>query len=224
MCGRFLLISDPAVIASEFGIDAIFAPCRTGYNIAPGSDISVIVSRGTRRLTACRWGFVSLRPHQGVGPGRPVINARAETVATKLLFRDAFRKRRCLIPADGYYEWQRQGNRKKPFFIGNTAKRPFGLAGVYDAGSGRGDVCVSTCAIITTEPNDRVRFIHDRMPAIITRENYAQWLGEGNSDSDRLVSLLRPLPAEFTECYAVSPFVNNTRNDSPACICPGDQE
>jgi len=224
MCGRFILISDLAIITGEFGIDTMDVPCRTGYNIAPGSDIAAVVSTGTRRLTAFHWGFVLPRPYQDSGLVRPVINARAETVATKPLFRDALRKRRCLIPADGYYEWKRKGGTKHPFFIRNTVKRPFGFAGIYETGSQDANTSLSTCAIITTEPNERLRPIHDRMPAIITRENYAQWLGEENVRPDRLASLLRPLPSEFTEFYAVSSFVNNPRNDSPACIDPGDRK
>jgi putative SOS response-associated peptidase YedK len=166
-----------------------------------------------------RWGLV---PYWATDPalGARLINARAETLTTKAAFKEAFKKRRCLVVADGFFEWRKQGQTKLPLYIHLEPERPFGFAGLYETWfSPLGEKLV-TCTIITTEPNELVQPIHDRMPVILPKKAEDFWLDSSVEDHTRLLDLLRPYPAAEMGAYAVSQLVNSVKNDSSECIEP----
>jgi len=220
MCGRFTRASKPRLVAEELGVtvdDALAATPR--YNVCPGEAI-LVVARGRDELRAgwMRWGLVpwfARDPHAGPRS----INARAETLATARPFRDAFRRRRCLIVADGFYEWRRAGADRVPYFIRLRSRRPFVMAGVWDRWTPPDGAPLLTCAIVTCTANGVLAPIHDRMPVIVPREARDAWLAPGE-DASTLASVLRPYPDEALEAYAVSRLVNSPRNDAPECILP----
>ena len=174
---------------------------------------------GSRELVRLHWGLVpSWAKEEAIGSR--LINARAETVTEKPAFRAAFRSRRCLVLADGFYEWQRLGTRKQPYFISFRDRRPFAFAGLWErwqSGSGRS---VESCTIITTSANEAVAPVHDRMPVILDPHDHAAWLDTGSKESGDLIHLLRPQPSEAMEAFPVSLLVNNPANDLPACREP----
>jgi len=222
MCGRFTLASSLTTVAQRFGVpiptaeSAVWTP---HYNIAPTQTVIVVNDDGTRHLTQMRWGLI---PSWAKDPaiGNRMINARAETVATKPAFRVALRKRRCLIPADGFYEWQPVGRRKQPVYITLKSREPFSFAGLWEAWTSPDGETIKTCTIITTEANDLLKPIHDRMPVILTREAEGVWLDPMIQDPARLLPLLVPYPAEEMEAYPVSTTVNNPAHDGPECVSP----
>jgi putative SOS response-associated peptidase YedK len=214
MCGRFVLFSAFDVIAQVFGL----APGGTlpppSYNVTPGKEIAIIVDKGRGRLlTACMWGFV---PPWGrdIKEGHRMINARAESVAEKPSFREAFLDNRCLVVADGFYEWRSEGGTRKPVYVKLRTGRPFGMAGIYNPWTVPGGRTVCTTTIITTEANDLLRPVHGRMPAILPEDSAALWLNGKIRERERLLSLLSALPADELEMYAVSTRVNSPKNDS----------
>jgi putative SOS response-associated peptidase YedK len=150
--------------------------------------------------------------------GARMINARAETLAEKPAFRSAFRARRCLVVADGFYEWQKLGTRKQPHFIAFRDGRPFAFAGLWESWRGEGSEQVESCTIVTTEANELLSPIHDRMPVILDPDDFAHWIDPGERDTGRLAGLLKPYPAGPLHAYPVSLLVNNPANDSPACV------
>ena len=185
-------------------------PAFTGsYNVTPSAEIPVIRYHPKRELAVCHWGFI---PHWVKEPALKPINARAETLTVKPYFRDAFRQRRCLIPANGYYEWQVEAGRKQPYFIRMKGADLFSFAGVWSSWRGP-DGPVESCVIITTAAKEELVEIHDRMPAIIEPDNYDAWLNEGDE------ALLRP-DAGGMEAFPVSSQVNNLRNQGEALIQP----
>jgi putative SOS response-associated peptidase YedK len=214
MCGRFALHAHPRVIALQFALSA--APeIAPRYNIAPTTDVLVVRAGDGGRLAArVRWGLV---PRWARDPaiGGKLNNARAETVAEKPSFRDAFRRRRCLIPASGFYEWRREGERKQPYYVYPANGEVFAFAGLWESWRGEG-AALETCAIVTTEANAVMAPIHDRMPVIVARADYARWLdcAPGNDVSD----LLRPADAAAIAVRRVSRAVNNARNENAALI------
>src|SRR5574337_1202802 len=200
MCGRFSLTTSLGAVALRFGV-------RTGledagdvsrYNIAPTQTVIVVGDDGTRYLTQMRWGLI---PSWAKDPaiGNRMINARAETVATRPAFRVALRKRRCLVVADGFYEWQERLRGKQPYYLAIKSCEPFGFAGLWDAWTSPDGEEIRSCTIITTEANELLLPIHDRMPVILTREAEAIWLDPAFQDPTRLLLLLRPYPAEDME-------------------------
>jgi len=207
MCGRFVLLTDLSVIVERFGIREIACEYRPDADIAPGRPIAAVVHDSINRLVSFRWGFV---PSWAKDPsvGSRLFNARAETIAQKPSFRNAFQKRRCLIPADGFYEWQKLEKGKRPFRFSLQSGRPFGLAGIYETWLPPGGARMDTCAIITTEPNWLIRPIHDRMPVIVPKEGEAAWLDPANRDREGLLAMLRPYPAEEMLMAAVAGSVS----------------
>lgn len=226
MCGRFALLTPTETLVDVLGIDAPVAmpPSVPRYNIAPTQPVLAAYtdSHGRRALTFFQWGLI---PSWAKDPafGAKLINARAETVADKPSFRNAFKRRRCLIPADGFYEWQKTDGRKQPMFIHPTDPRPFAFAGLWESWQDREGSHLQTCTILTIHANELMRPIHDRMPVILEPDDFAHWLDPGPNPDDAL-HLLRPYPAEKMATYAVSTAVNNARNDSPACIQPLHQD
>lgn len=218
MCGRYTL-TQTGQLPAVFEISEIRIPPR--FNIAPTQSVPVVrLSEDRGRFLDClSWGLV---PSWAKNPsmGARMINARSETVEKKPSFRDAFRRRRCLVPADGFYEWKKLSGGKVPHFIGMSDRSLFAFAGLWESNN-RGDHQLETFTILTCQPNDLLAEIHDRMPVILPCEHYGRWL-DPSSDAGLLNSLLAPYPAKEMTTYPVSRLVNSPRNDGPACIEPVD--
>ncbi len=192
------------------------------YNIAPTQEVLVVVqdpANAKRQAWRYRWGLI---PSWAKDPavGNQLINAQAETAATKPAFRVAFRKRRCLILADGFFEWKKENRHMQPFHIRLHDGRPFAFAGLWERWEGLEGKAIHSCTILTTTPNDLLRPLHHRMAVIIGPEDYDLWLDPAIQGVDRLQPLLRPYPAEAMTAYPVSSRVNNPANDSPSCVEP----
>jgi putative SOS response-associated peptidase YedK len=223
MCGRFVRRASPKDIAELFDVmvpEPADLPPR--YNIAPSQPVAAVRIRpheACRELVNLRWGLI---PWFADDPkiGNRLINARAETAATKPSFRNAFRTRRCLIPATGFYEWQkREGTKQKqPFHVTLKHEQLFAFAGLWDVWHDPHGEVIESCTIVTTDANELMRPIHDRMPVILPRANYAQWLDPKLQDPETLAPLLRPFPADQMTADAVSTFVNAPQNEGPQCI------
>lgn len=195
MCGRFILLTDLSVIIRSFDIQKVACEYRPGNNISPGQEIAAVLRKDHQNiLVDFQWGLI---PSCANDPsiGNKMINARAETITEKPSFRSAFKKRRCLIPADGFYEWQKLGKIKQPFRFSLKSGEPFGFAGLYESWMSPEQKPVNTCTIITTEPNDLLRPIHDRMPVILPKDKEAYWMDPQNQDQKGLMSILKPYPA-----------------------------
>jgi putative SOS response-associated peptidase YedK len=215
MCGRFTQTALERY-AELFGASAgIFL--RPSYNIAPSQQIVVCrrVDMGWRELVLLRWGLI---PHWAKDPrtGYSMINARAETVADKPAYRDAFKKRRCLIPTDGFYEWKPGKPRKQPYFIHRQDGEPFAFAGLWEHWEQEG-YAIDSCTIIVTQANKLITPIHDRMPVILPPEHFEQWLDPGQN-KDALLSLLKPCADREMEAYPVGLAVNKPENNGPGLI------
>jgi putative SOS response-associated peptidase YedK len=219
MCGRYTLTTPNEALEAEFELGALPEGLRPRYNIAPTQEVAVVPNRPERRLELFRWGLV---PSWAKDPaiGNRMINARAETLPEKPSFRTALLRRRCLIPADGFYEWKKEGGRKTPMYIRLKSRRPFAFAGLWEVWTPPGGEPLHTCTIITTAPNDLCAAIHDRMPAILPPDAWARWLAPEPQGAQALVPLLTPFPAELMEAYPVQPLVNSPANDLPECILP----
>lgn len=194
MCGRFVLMSNLADIEREFSLQQVACDYRPSNNILPGQDVFAVIHDGITRLTSFRWGLI---PPWAKDPsiGRRLINARAETLQEKPSFKNAFKKRRCLIIADGFYESLKEGKRKTPFLFRLKSGKPFGFAGLYETWTSPQRECVRTCTIITTEPNELIKPIHSRMPVIIPKQYESLWIHPSAENVPLLTSLLQPYPA-----------------------------
>lgn len=200
MCGRFVLITDLSVIAREFDISGPSVHFSPSRNISPGQHIPAVFSSDHGNwLASYLWGLI---PFWAKDPsiGAKLFNARAETVSQKPSFKNAFAKRRCLIPADGFYEWKKEGNKKIPYFFGLKSGSPFYLAGLYETWKAPDQKLVETCTIITTGANDVVKPIHDRMPVIVPKVAQELWLNPDIKDPSRLLDILKPYPSEEMDC------------------------
>lgn len=192
------------------------------YNIAPTQQVPVVrvaPDSGEREMTLLRWGLIPSWA-KDASIGNRLINARAETVASKPAFRAAFKRRRCLVPADGYYEWQKVGSKKQPYLIQRQDGAPFAFAGLWESWHADRPDAVETFTIITTDANEATTAIHDRMPVILDEEDYAMWLDPEFEGREALESLLRPYPGEALQLTPVSTYVNNPRHEDPRCIEP----
>ena len=218
MCGRFTLVS-PFVAVTERFHAAAPQDFRPRYNIAPGQDVLCVIRDGENRIEHLRWGLI---PFWAKDPaiGNRLINVRAETVAEKPSFRSAFAKRRCLVVADGFYEWRPEGKRKVPVYVFLKSKKPFGFAGLYENWKDPGGREIRTCTIITTEANDLVRPIHDRMPVILPEGVEDRWLDPSEGSRERLQAILTPYPAGEMAAFDVTSIVNSAAHDAPDCITP----
>ena len=219
MCGRFNQTASGEEVAEAFGLDE--APeLAPRYNIAPTQPVAVIgvqPKTGRRGLAQLSWGLV---PRDALGKERGFINARSETASAKPAFSDAFAHRRCLIPATGFYEWQKlDARRRQPWLIRLAAPGPFAFAGLWEPAAALPGA-KPTCTILTTEPNELARPIHDRMPVILAPADYALWLDPALEVAAELRPLLRPFPAAAMTAYPVSTRVNNPAFDDPACLAP----
>jgi putative SOS response-associated peptidase YedK len=224
MCGRFALKTPPLKIQEHFYLpEEVDLPPR--YNIAPSQNIAVVrqlPGNSFRNLNLLRWGLVPFWAGD-IKIGHRLINARGETVSEKPSFRAAFRKRRCLIPADGFYEWLHTGSTKQPMFLQLTGATLFSFAGLWESWTGPDGSRLESCTIITTKPNALIRHVHDRMPVILHPDQYDSWLQE-ITPPPVLQKMLSPYPAEGMEMYPVSQAVNSPKNDTPACVEPLKQQ
>lgn len=219
MCGRYVLTANSQAIQQAFDLDLAPGTLKARYNIAPGQPVAVIANDAPGTLTFLRWGLI---PSWAKDPaiGNRMINARAETLVEKPSFRHAYRRRRCLIPANGFYEWVKRGKDKVPMYIHLKDHALFAFAGLWETWQEPGGGEVRTCAIITTEPNELVAPLHHRMAVILRHEDYATWLSSDEVEAGELQPLLQPYAASDMVVYEVSALVNNVANDSPACIEP----
>lgn len=219
MCGRFSQRTPSKKIAEKFKVEEV-PPLLERYNVAPSQRVLGVREAGESREAAFfKWGLV---PRWAKDPsiGNRLINARAETVAEKPSFREAFTRRRVLVPSEGFYEWQRQGTgRKRPFYFRMRDGEPFAIAGLWERWEGGGEL-LETCTLLTTEANSLLSPYHDRMPVILRPEDYDLWLDTEVRRADLLVPLLRPYPHEEMSAHAVSPLVNSPANDGPRCVEP----
>jgi putative SOS response-associated peptidase YedK len=220
MCGRYTLSSTPEDFAQTFDLHQR-PELVPRFNVAPAQLVAVVALKGdgrTRGLAQLRWGFVpywAQNPNMGPRP----INARAETVAVKPPFDQAFRERRCLIPADGFFEWATEAKKRVGYHFRLKAGGVMAFAGIWDVWKAEGQPTLATCAIITVEANDLVRPFHDRMPAILSPGQFDRWMGFDTPEKELLGALAR-FPAEQLEVVRVSPAVNKVQNDTPECVAP----
>ncbi len=218
MCGRYTLRSSPRAIAEAFGLTYL-PDLQPRYNVAPTQQVLAIQQRdGKRQGSLLHWGLI---PSWADDPaiGNRMINARAESVADKPSFRSAFKKSRCLVAADGFYEWQKTGKAKQPYYIRLKKDQPFAFAGLAEHWH-RGEQTIDSCAIITTAANELMAEIHDRMPVILAPDDYDAWLDPEGNEKEKLLALLRPFPAGEMTAFPTSTLVNSPRNERPACIEP----
>jgi putative SOS response-associated peptidase YedK len=238
VCGRFVAVSSPALLAERFAVDEIdVTDPEAHYNVAPRAEVRAVRERrgdGPRRvLSSLRWGLVPSWATDAAGGDRR-INARAETVATKPAYRRAFERRRCIIPADGFYEWQKlevpgaRRPRKQPYFVHRRDGEPLAFAGLWEAwkvadgaapvDGASADGWLRTCTIVTTAANDALRPLHDRMPVILPESSWDRWLDRETREVAGLQALLVPAPDDALEAYPVSPLVGNADNDGPELV------
>jgi putative SOS response-associated peptidase YedK len=220
MCGRFTLAIEQEELLARFHLSIADESITPHYNIAPTQNIAVVLNESPDRLSMAQWGFIPSWSRDA-GMGSQLINARAETLAEKPTFRSAFRKRRCLVLADGFYEWRKgmDGRTKTPMYARLKNGEPFAMAGLWEMWKAPTGELRRTCTIITTEPNALMSPIHNRMPAILPRELEADWLDD-SLESLALLSMLKPYPADQMEVYPVSRRVNTPANDGPALVQP----
>ncbi len=217
MCGRFAQRTDARKLAREFKVEEV-PEVEPRYNIAPTQDVlSVRQIEDEREAVFLKWGLVPSWA-KDVSMGAKLINARSETVTEKPSFREAFKKRRCIIPADGFYEWQRTEGRKQPYFFRMKDERPFGFAGLWERWEGEDKRVINSCTILTTEANEVMRPVHDRMPVILHPDDYELWLGAEARELDYVKELLRPYPADEMSGHPVGVAINSPRNQGATLI------
>jgi len=223
MCGRFTLFAEAKVVAATFELPEL-PLFEARYNIAPTQTVLAVRVDplcGTREAARLRWGLIPSWAGD-VSIGARMINARAETVAEKPAYRAAFRLRRCLIPASGFYEWRTVKRKKQPYFIHPRAGGLFAFAGLWETWTKSGEG-IESCTILTTTANEVVRPYHERMPVILPHEEWATWL-DAKCAPAALTGLLRPLTSDMMSAYPVDSCVNNVRKDSPQCVAPVEEQ
>jgi putative SOS response-associated peptidase YedK len=217
MCGRFTQRTPKKTLAKEFQVEEM-PELEPRYNIAPTQDIlSIRQSEDGREAAMLKWGLVPSWAKDS-SMGAKLINARSETVSEKPSFREAFKKRRCIIPADGFYEWARSERRKQPFFFRMQDEHLFGFAGLWEQWKGEGDQVINSCTILTTEANELLQPVHDRMPVILHPDDYELWLDADMRQLEFVKELLRPFPGAEMISYPVSPSINSPLNQGAQLI------
>jgi len=222
MCGRFVQAQDPATYAEFFGAAPVenLETLSPSYNVAPTTKVLAVAEYdGDRRLGRFRWGLIPSWAKE-MGIGNRLINARAETIATKPAFRSSFKSRRCLIPADGFFEWQKRVKGKLPHYLYRVDGDPLAIAGLWASWvDPETEDRVVSCTIVTTRPNELVADIHDRMPVVLSAGQWDRWLDREFTDADALQAMLTP-SSEAMAAHPVSTLVNSVRNNLPDCIVP----
>jgi len=219
MCGRFSMFTYIKALKNRFKIDDILTSIEPRYNIAPAQKIATVVQYESRQLVEMKWGLVpSWAKDSKIG--NRLINARAETVATKPAFQSAFKKRRCLILADSFFEWQKSGDVKTPMLIRLKSEETFAMAGLYEYWKMKSGKTLESCAIVTTAANEFMKPIHDRMPVILRPENEDSWLDSELQEVQEVTRLLEPVDFDLMESYEVSTYVNSPRNQDSNVIRP----
>ncbi|MDR6552876.1 SOS response-associated peptidase [Paenibacillus qinlingensis] len=221
MCGRYTITVTLEELMLRYDMYDTFMPRYSPkYNVAPGQPIMAIIHDGQRnKLGELRWGLIpEWAKEEKIG--YQMLNARSETLADKPAFRKPFERKRCLIPADSFYDWKGTGKHKQPMRIMLRSRELFSMAGLYDTWTSPDGNRISTCTVITTESNEMMKDIHDRMPVILPREKEAVWLDRGVKNVEQLRPLLQPYPSELMMAYPVSNRVGNVRNDDELCIEP----
>lgn len=221
MCGRFTQERPASELAEIFAAEPLADELGARYNVAPTDDAYVVVQREDRRaITAYRWGLV---PHWSTDlkGGSRMFNARAETITTSPAFREAFKRRRCLVPVDSFYEWKREGAVRQPYRVVREDGRPLALAGLWAGWKDpTTDTVRRTFTIVTTTPNDAVADLHDRMPVLIPDEAWSRWLDPTGTDPGELLAMLEPIDEVALRIQAVNRLVNDVRRDGPELIEP----
>ena len=221
MCGRFTLITDIDSLQQRFSFQNGELTYQPRYNIAPTQPVLTVVHRGVNQDEFMRWGLIPSWA-KDISVGARMINARSETVAEKPSFRRALQQRRCLVLADGFYEWQGKGKAKISMYIALKTGHSFAMAGLWETWRDPLGEVIRSCTIITTAANEVLEPIHHRMPVILEEDQEAVWLDPDLTDADRLTGLLKPYPPDMVQAHRVSTLVNTPRNDSPQCLAPVD--
>jgi putative SOS response-associated peptidase YedK len=221
MCGRFTLTVNPAEVQESFSSYSFPQKFAPRFNIAPTQPVLVIPNDDQNTADFFVWGLIPMWA-KDPGIGSRMINARGETLEEKPAFRSSLKYKRCLILADGFYEWKgAEGKKvKTPFFIHMKNRKPFAFAGLWDSWNSPDGALVKSCTIITTEPNELTGIIHNRMPVILHPRDYAKWLDPSPQTPDELKPLIRPFPADLMDAYPVSTLVNTPANDRPELVVP----
>jgi putative SOS response-associated peptidase YedK len=219
MCGRYAILSAPEAIRALFAFqERPHFPPR--YNVAPSQPIPIVrLNEGQRQFALVRWGLIPAWVKDPRAFSLLII-ARGESVNDKVAFRNAMRRRRCLIPADGFYEWKREGNRTRPYFVRRRDRKPLAFAGLWETWIGPNGEEMESAAVVTTAANRTVAAVHDRMPVIVPPEAFDFWLDCTKVDAQTASALIAPAPENLLEVYEVSPAVNRTANDSPTLVEP----
>lgn len=221
MCGRFVLFAPGKDVARHFGAAAP-PDLEAHYNIAPTQSILILrvnPETGTREFLFVKWGLIPFWSKDERSAAK-MINARLETAYQKPAFRAAFKYRRCLVPANGFYEWKRQGSKKQPFFFEAVDGQPLGFAGLFEKWKSPSGEIIHSATILTTEANELLRDIHDRMPVIVDPAHYDEWLDPRIQDPATAQAALEPLPSDYMKGYPVSPQVNKSDYEGADCILP----
>ncbi|MFH1091370.1 MAG: SOS response-associated peptidase [Pseudomonadota bacterium] len=218
MCGRLGFLYSEEALAGQFGVEGpVSSPPR--YNIAPGQPLAVVrlsSDRGGREVVHLHWGLIPAWAKE-VPAGARMINARSETVNQKPAFRSALRRRRCLAPADFFYEWSKEKGKKQPYVFCRRDRRPFAIAGLWERWEGP-DQVIESCTLLTTSSNPLVKAVHDRMPVILAESDYSRWLDRASAEETDLPALLAPYTEKEMDSFAVGTYVNNPKNEGPECI------
>ena len=226
MCGRFTATFTFRDLKVRFNLQGVLPELAPRYNIAPTQQAGVIVSSAGRpEVTLMRWGLVPSWA-KDLAIGNRMINARGETIASKPSFKPLVERRRCLVPADGFYEWRKEGKRRVPVWIYLKSREPFAFACLWDSWRQPDGTLLRSFTIVTCSANETLRPIHDRMPAIVKPEDEEAWLDTSACGLDRAIALIDPYPAALMQTHDVSTLVNSPANDQPACLFPaaGDSE
>lgn len=221
MCGRFVLTVNPEVVQTAFDLTTMPPIMSPRFNVAPTQPVAVISNENPHELTFYKWGLI---PSWSKDPsiGSKMINARSESAAEKPSFRSAFKRRRCIIPADGFYEWRQHGGDKTPMFIHMKDQEVFGMAGLWEIWHSPDGGEIRTCSILTTDANEFMQTIHNRMPVILHKEDYNLWLSPNEEPAGVLQELMKPYSGDELTAYPVSKMVNKPSNDTPDLIQPVD--
>jgi putative SOS response-associated peptidase YedK len=218
MCGRFALYSSVDEIRQAFSVQQVEMDLKSSYNVAPTQQVAVVVNKdGVNHLQPMVWGLIPVWA-KDASIGSKMINARAETLAQKPSFKRPLATQRCLVVANGFFEWQKTGPSRIPMFVRLRSGGPLGLAGLYDVWTSPSGEKITSCTIITTDANELVQSIHNRMPVILPQPEYQMWLDPRPKPPSELLPLLRPYMAQDLEAYPVSRLVNSPANNVPECV------